>query len=102
MAALDLGQTPEFEAELIVVCSTIAEPERQEWVERIRNLSALKLVIKMNGFDSGPFAGADAIVDEELGPAALVAKIYELLTEQGLPSRGWPGEAHGDLALSAQ
>jgi hypothetical protein len=48
------------------------------------------LLVRVNGFDSGPHAGADATVDDLHGPGALVSTIYELLTERGLASRAWP------------
>ena len=53
------------------------------------------LVVKINGYDAGPHASADATVDEAHGPGALVATIYELLTERGLPSRAWAEEGGG-------
>ena len=90
--ALDEGAQPDWKTELVIVCHSLAEPERQEWVERIRQEAPGMLVVRMNGFDSGPHAGADATVDEAHGPGALVSAIYELLTERGLPSRAWTEE----------
>lgn len=89
-AAVDLGDLPPLDTDLVVVCETLPEPERQQWVERVRLESSAMLVIKLNGYDAGPHASADATVDVEHGPGALVATIYELLTERGLESRGWP------------
>lgn len=80
-------------AEVAVVCVTLSERERQECVDRLREQSPGLLIVKMNGYDSGPHAGADAIVDEARGPGALVSTIYQLLTEKGLPSRSWPEHA---------
>lgn len=77
-------------AEVAVVCVTLSERERQQCVETLREQTPELLIVKMNGYDSGPHAGADAIVDEARGPGALVATIYQLLTEKGLPSRAWP------------
>ncbi len=92
-AALDQSELPILEADLVILCHTIPEPERQEWVNRIRHTSPNMLIIKMNGYDSGPHAGADATVDVRNGPGALVSTIYELITERGLPSRAWPQDA---------
>ena len=97
--ALDMEQVPELGADMVVICSTLPDEERQEWVDRVRRASPMGLVIKMNGFDSGPFAGADAIVDDELGPGALVSKIYELITERGLRSRSWQSDPFEGLRL---
>jgi hypothetical protein len=77
-------------AEVAVVCVTLSERDRQECVDRLRERSPALLIVKMNGYDAGPQAGADAIVDEARGPGALVSTIYQLLTERGLPSRAWP------------
>jgi hypothetical protein len=77
------------EEELIVLCDSFTEDERQAWVDHIRTFSATLLVVKINGYDSGPHAGADATVDYDHGPGALVSTIYELLTERGLGSRAW-------------
>ncbi len=88
--SVDAGEPPLLETDLVVVCETLPEPERQRWVERVRLESSAMLVVKLNGYDAGPHASADATVDVEHGPGALVATIYELLTERGLESRGWP------------
>jgi hypothetical protein len=77
-------------AEVAVVCATLNERDRQECVDRLREKAPGLLIVKMNGYDSGPHAGADAIVDETRGPGALVSAIYQLLTERGLPSMAWP------------
>ncbi|ADW69805.1 hypothetical protein [Granulicella tundricola] len=89
-AALDQSEAPVLETDLVVLCHTLPEAERQEWVTRIRHEVPHMLIVKMNGYDSGPHAGADATVDVENGPGALVSTIYELLTERGLSSRAWP------------
>ena len=82
-------------ADLVVVCETMPGGERQVWVDFVKRESPTTLVVKMNGHPAGPHAGADATVNEDDGPGALVSTIYELLTERGLGSRGWPlvGEA---------
>ncbi len=88
--SVDAGETPSLNTDLVVVCETLPELERQQWVERVRLESSAMLVVKLNGYDAGPHASADATIDVEHGPGALVATIYELLTERGLESRGWP------------
>ena len=88
--ALDLGEAPDFNTELVVVCASIGKPEQQRWVDRARQAAPMLLIVRCDGFDSGPLAGADATVDDEHGPGALVSTIYELLTERGLESRDWP------------
>ena len=90
--ALDEGARPALDTELVVVCHSLPERERQEWIDRVRLEAPGVLLVKMNGYDSGPHAGADATVDEAHGPGALVATIYELLTERGLKSRAWAEE----------
>jgi hypothetical protein len=76
--------------DVVVVCSTLPEPERQHLIDAVRAAHPAMLVVRVNGFDSGPHAGADATVDETHGPGALVSTIYELLTERGLASLRWP------------
>ncbi len=89
-ALLDHPARPVLNAELAVVCDSIEEPRRQHWVETLRAEWPALLIVKLNGYDSGPHAGADATVDTIHGPGALVSTIYELLTERGLASRAWP------------
>ena len=82
-----------FSADVVVVCHTLPVMERQQWVQRVRHQVPTMLIVRMNGFDSGPHAGADATVNVQNGPGALVSTIYELLTERGLPSREWADTA---------
>ena len=84
---------PVIDAELAVICDSIEEPWRQQFVEMLRAQSPTLLIVKLNGYDSGPHAGADATVDSVHGPGALVSTIYELLTERGLGTRDWPPPA---------
>jgi len=93
--ALDEGKVPEFTPELIVICASIEGTEQQEWVNRARREMPQVPIVRMNGFDSGPLMGADATVNDEHGPGALVSTIYELLTERGLESRNWPEKVEG-------
>ena len=95
--ALNEPEAAEIDADVVVVCETLSEAERQRWVDRIRQESSSILVVKVNGYDSGPFGGADATVDEQHGPGALVSTVYELLTERGKASRAWPGQTSGVL-----
>jgi hypothetical protein len=88
--ALDAGEVPLFAAELMVLCASIAAEEQQDWVDRARVKRPHILIVRMDGFNHGPLAGADAMVDDGEGPGALVSTIYELLTERGLESREWP------------
>ena len=94
IAALNQSDVPVFSADLVVVCHTLPEAERQHWVMRVRQHVPTMLIVRMNGFDSGPHAGADATVDVRHGPGALVSTIYELLTERGLASLDWPTSPH--------
>ena len=94
-ALIDRVAEPVFDADLAVLCDSIEEPRRQRWVEGLRAEWPSLLIVKLNGYDSGPHASADATVDTAHGPGALVSTIYELLTERGIPSRPWA--AHGDI-----
>ncbi len=105
--AIDLAPLREsdvsvFSAHLTVVCHTIPETERQQWVMRIRHQVPTMLIVRMNGFDSGPRDGADATVNVHAGPGALVSTIYELLTERGLGSKDWPPIPHAMLTDGIQ
>ncbi len=88
--AVHEGDELDLPADVVVVCDSLPELERQDLVERVRLQAPQMLVVKMNGYDSGPHASADATVDEAHGPGALVSTIYALLTERGLASRMWP------------
>ncbi len=90
MAVVETETRVELKADVVVVCETLPELERQAWVSRARQEVPGAVVVKMNRHDAGPQAGADATVDEIHGPGALVSTIYELLTERGLESRAWP------------
>ena len=96
--ALDEGAVPDLDTDLVVICHSLPEVERQGWVEKVRMEAPGMLVVKINGYDAGPHASADATVDDAHGPGALVATIYELLPERGLPRRAW-AEAGGGVWL---
>ena len=87
--ALDTGEVPKCLGELVVVCASLPSEERQAWVERSRAEKAKVLIVRMDAYDAGPLAGADACVEEDHGPGALASAIYELLTERGFESRAW-------------
>jgi hypothetical protein len=93
--ALDSGELPKFLGELVVICASLPAEERQQWVEWSRVEKPAVLIVRVDGLDVGPLAGADACVDDEHGPGALVSAIYELLVERGLESREWPEVAEG-------
>lgn len=76
----------------VVLCHSLADGERQEIIDQVNREHPKPLLVKINGYDSGPHAGMDASVDLHHGPAALVSVLYELLKERSLPSRGWPGQ----------
>jgi hypothetical protein len=97
IVAVDAGETPKFNSELLVVCSSIAGPERQNWVDRARAELPALLIVRMDDYDAGPLCGADAAVEDEHGPGALVSAIYELLTERGLESREWPRNTEAQI-----
>ncbi len=88
--ALDAGEIPKGAGDLVVVCASLPAAERREWVEWARAEKPLVLIVRVDEFETGPLAGADACVEDEHGPGALVSAIYELLTERGLESREWP------------
>jgi hypothetical protein len=86
---LDEGALPDLDTDLVVVCHSLPEEERQGWVDRLRQQAPALLIVRMSGYDAGPHLAADATVDESRGPGALVSAIYGLVTERGLRSRTW-------------
>ena len=76
--------------DVVVLSHTLEEVERQRLVREISVARPEVLLVKINGYDSGPHAGVDASVDLHHGPAALISTLYELLTERGLGHRQWP------------
>ncbi len=83
------GKVPVLDADVVVMCDTFGELERQQWVDWVKMEVPGMPIVKMNGYNSGPHAGTHATVDAEQGPAVLISAIYELLIERGLASRGW-------------
>ena len=88
-ALVRAGGEPKLDAEVVVLCDEFTEVERQHLVDHVKAEMPGILIVKMNGYASGPHAGADATVDEEQGPAALISTIYELLCERGMGSHRW-------------
>jgi hypothetical protein len=76
--------------DMVVLCQTLPEEQRQIWTANLRIASPTLLAVALTRFDAGPRNGYDACVNVDRGPAALVASIYELLTERGLESKLWP------------
>ena len=60
----DPGTEVRLGAEVVVVCETLADTERQEWVQRVRHHSPSALVVQHEWVSCGTTAGADATVDE--------------------------------------
>lgn len=82
-------QEPAAHSDLAVLSDCIPELERQRLIEQLRAEWPALMSVKVNGYDAGPHASADATVDAIHGPGALVSTIYGLLTERGIPSRSW-------------
>lgn len=76
--------------DVVVLCNTLPEEERQIWLASLRSAAPNLLAVALNPFDAGPRNGFDASVNLDRGPAALVAAIFELLTERGLDNKLWP------------
>jgi hypothetical protein len=76
-------------ADVVVFSELIGVDERRRHIEAIRETSPEKILVQMDEIDAGPVGGLDAMVSVGNGPGALVATIYGLLVEHGLPSRGW-------------
>jgi hypothetical protein len=77
--------------DVVVLYEGVEESRRRYWVEAIRENSPEKILVQMDEMDAGPGGGLDASVATSNGPGALVATIYGLLVERGLPSKGWRG-----------
>jgi len=76
-------------ADVIVLCDKLPEGRRKRYIDDIREKSPEKIVVQMDEIDSGPVGGLDAMVAVGCGPGALVATIYGLLNERGMPSKEW-------------
>lgn len=88
-ALVRAGEEPVLDAEVVVLCDEFTEVERQHLVDHVKAEMPGMLIVKVNGYASGPHAGADATVDDEQGPAALISTIFELMCERGMGSHRW-------------
>lgn len=84
------ASVPPASIDVAVFCNTLREEERQIWLTSLRGITPNLPIVTLNAFDSGPRNGADAAVNLDRGPAALVSTIFELLTERGLDHKLWP------------
>ena len=57
LVIVDEGGELSLDTELVLLCHTLPELERQQWVERVRDDAPKMLVIKMNDHDSGHMQG---------------------------------------------
>lgn len=99
---ISVSSTEEFPdllggADVVVLSHSLSDKDRQPLVEHINAFAPQMLIVKMNGSDTGPHNGVDAGVDLHHGPGALVSTVYELLTERGIPSKGW---LHAEFELA--
>ncbi len=85
-------------ADLLVLCHTVTEEQRLEWIAASRGASPSRPVVSLEFAEVSRRNGVDAVVDHGHGPAELVATIYELLVERGLPSKHWVGGGQTLLA----
>jgi hypothetical protein len=76
-------------ADVIVLCDRFPAGKRKRYIDGIRESSPEKILVQIDEIDSGPIGGLDAMVAVGSGPGALVATIFGLLTERGMPSKGW-------------
>ena len=81
---------PPASVDVAIFCNTLQEEERPIWLSSLRGVTPNLLIVTLNPFDSGPRNGADAAVNLDRGPAALVSTVFELLTERGLEHKLWP------------
>jgi len=79
-------------ADLLVLCHTVTEAQRLAWIASSRAAHPTRAIVSLefvDPADTGRRNGADATIDHNRGPAALVSTIYELLNERGLGSKQW-------------
>ena len=97
ISSFDASEQPLGDADLVVLCHTLTEPQRQTWIASSRGYVPVRPIVSLEFADpvsSGRRSGSDATVDHDRGPAALVSTIYELLNERGLPSKHWVAGGH--------
>jgi hypothetical protein len=101
ISSFDEGGPALQKADLLVLCHTVTEAQRLAWIASSRVSLPTRPIVSLEFVDSaetGRRNGADATVDHNRGPAALVSTIYELLNERGLHSRQWTAGGHTLLA----
>ena len=102
ISSFDESEPRLSQAQLVVLCHTVTEPQREAWIASSRATQAARPIVSLefaDPLDTGRRSGTDATVDHNRGPAALVSTIYELLNERGLGSKPW--SAGGQTLLSA-
>jgi len=102
ISSFDAGEPALGNADLLVLCHTVTEAQRLAWIASSRASLATRPIVSIefvDPADAGRRSGADATVDHNRGPAALVSTIYELLNERGLGSKQWT--AGGSTLLAA-
>ena len=102
ISSFDEGGALLNETDLLVLCHTVTEAQRVQWISQSRATLATRPIVSMEFVDPTETVrrnGADAMVDHNRGPAALVSTVYELLNERGLGSRCWM--AGGQTLLGA-
>lgn len=85
-------------ADLLVLCHTVTEEQRMQWIAASREASPTRPIVSLEFAEVARRNGVDAVVDHERGPAELVSTIYELLVERGLKSKHWVGGGQTLLA----
>jgi hypothetical protein len=102
ISSFDESQSALGGADLLLLCHTVTEAQRLDWIACSRASLATRPIVSLEFVDpaeTGRRSGADATVDHNRGPAALVSTIYELLNERGLGSKRWT--AGGQTLLAA-
>ncbi len=92
ISSFDASEPSLHKADLLVLCHTLTEPQRQTWIAGSRGSLPVRPIVSLefaDPVDTGRRTGSDATVDHARGPAALVSTIYELLNERGKPSKHW-------------
>ncbi len=101
ISGFDEGGLSLDQADLLVLCHTLTEAQRAAWIANTRAAHPTRPIVSLEFVDPadvGRRNGAEATVDHNRGPAALVSTIYELLNERGLGSKHWTAGGHTLLA----
>ncbi len=102
VSSFDEDDTSLSKADLVVLCHTVTEAQRQAWITRARTAIPVRAIVSLELADPADLHrrnGTDATVAHNRGPAALVSTLYELLNERGLGSKRWA--AGGQTLLGA-